>query len=205
MTTNASARTSILAAVRSVRIPDPGLARYEGPETGADLAVRFAENLDAAGGRCIHVAHASGIPGALRSLPGFASARSVVSDVPTLPSRLPTPAPSAPRDLHDLDFALISGGLGVAESGAVWIQPQEALVRAAAFLAPEVALVLSHRDIVADLHRAYARIALGAAGFGCFVAGPSKTADIEQSLVIGAHGPRVLSVLIVGALPDAPD
>ena len=65
------------------------------------------------------------------------------------------------------------------------------------FLASEVVLVVSHSDLVADLHEAYARIELGAAGFGCFVAGPSKTADIEQSLVIGAHGPRTLSVFLV--------
>jgi L-lactate dehydrogenase complex protein LldG len=44
--------------------------------------------------------------------------------------------------------------------------------------------------------RAYTRIDLNTTGFGVFIAGPSKTADIEQSLVIGAHGPVKSTVII---------
>jgi L-lactate dehydrogenase complex protein LldG len=88
------------------------------------------------------------------------------------------------------------GGPSVAESGAVWLTPADALARAALFLAEHLALVVSETEIVSDLHQAYARIDAGAAPFGCFVAGPSKTADIEQVLVIGAHGARTLTVFL---------
>lgn len=51
------------------------------------------------------------------------------------------------------------------------------------------------------MHQAYERLAgLGTnerTNYGTFIAGPSKTADIEQSLVISAQGPRSLDVLIV--------
>jgi L-lactate dehydrogenase complex protein LldG len=44
----------------------------------------------------------------------------------------------------------------------------------------------------------------GSYGFATFIAGPSKTADIEQSLVLGAHGPRSLIVFLIDeGLSDA--
>jgi L-lactate dehydrogenase complex protein LldG len=47
------------------------------------------------------------------------------------------------------------------------------------------------------MHDAYKKVHIDKEGFGLFVCGPSKTADIEQSLVIGAHGPRSLVVLAI--------
>jgi L-lactate dehydrogenase complex protein LldG len=47
------------------------------------------------------------------------------------------------------------------------------------------------------MHQAYERIGNQEYGFGTFIAGPSKTADIEQSLVLGAHGARGLTVFLM--------
>jgi len=47
------------------------------------------------------------------------------------------------------------------------------------------------------MHHAYDRIGDADYGFGLFLAGPSKTADIEQSLVLGAHGSRSMTVFLV--------
>jgi L-lactate dehydrogenase complex protein LldG len=50
---------------------------------------------------------------------------------------------------------------------------------------------------VPTLHEAYQQLAVNEAGYGVFKAGPSKTADIEQSLVIGEHGSMSLLVFII--------
>jgi L-lactate dehydrogenase complex protein LldG len=47
------------------------------------------------------------------------------------------------------------------------------------------------------MHEVYQKINVAEPGYGVFVAGPSKTADIEQSLVIGAHGPRSMVVFLM--------
>lgn len=87
--------------------------------------------------------------------------------------------------------------LGVAENGAVWLPLSRLGARAPAFLAEHVVVVLDRTAIVSDLHEAYDSIDVAGEVFGVFVAGPSKTADIEQSLVIGAQGPKRLTLVLV--------
>jgi L-lactate dehydrogenase complex protein LldG len=96
------------------------------------------------------------------------------------------------------DTVVLRGGPAVAESGAVWWVPRDEAERRAAFLAERVILVVERGALVSNLHEAYRVIDPAATHYGCFVAGPSKTADIEQALVIGAHGPRSLDVYLWG-------
>jgi L-lactate dehydrogenase complex protein LldG len=88
--------------------------------------------------------------------------------------------------------------LGIAESGAVWLGESAVSVRAGLFLTQHLVLVLARQELVPHLHQAYERLGAeaGRTGYGCFLCGPSKTADIEQALVVGAHGPRSLAVVL---------
>ncbi len=108
-----------------------------------------------------------------------------------------------PHALDTLDVVVCGSTLGVAENGAVWIATSDSTLRAALFLATRVVIVVAEEHLVEDLHQAYERIDVRLHTFGAFIAGPSKTADIEQSLVIGAHGPRELTlVLVTHTRPD---
>lgn len=105
--------------------------------------------------------------------------------------------PLEPHAYHDVDVVIAPAQFGVAENGAVWIDAAAVPVRAALFLAQHLVVLLPHGEIVDNMHQAYERIAPGLAdkAFGCFMSGPSKTADIEQALVVGAHGPRSLTIV----------
>jgi L-lactate dehydrogenase complex protein LldG len=155
----------------------------------------FIAALEAAGGTARSIA-ARDLPSALAEYADALGATTIHSTHPDLASRYPGVAPDSPHDLANLDLAVAAGAPAVAESGAVWFTPSDALARAACFLAEHVALVVPSSELVVDLHRAYARIDPAASPFGCFIAGPSKTADIEQVLVIGAHGARSLTVFL---------
>ena len=94
-----------------------------------------------------------------------------------------------------LDVAVLKAECVVAENGAMWVTEGE-IPRATWFLAARMAIVVHERDLVHNLHEAYAKISTPQ-GFGCFISGPSKTADVGQTLVVGAHGPTTLTVFMV--------
>ncbi len=99
--------------------------------------------------------------------------------------------------LADVDVLCIDGQLGVAENGAIWISEDQLPHRVAPFICQHLVIQISNEKLVGTMHSAYLQLGQNTSGFGLFLAGPSKTADIEQSLVIGAHGARSLVVLII--------
>lgn len=98
-------------------------------------------------------------------------------------------------DLKTVEVGVVRGECGVIENGAIWVN--ECVHRVFPFIVEHLVIMLKEEDIVPKMHQAYQKIRINESGFGVFIAGPSKTADIEQSLVIGAHGPRSLSVIII--------
>jgi L-lactate dehydrogenase complex protein LldG len=102
------------------------------------------------------------------------------------------------HDFADVDVAILRGQFGVAENGSIWVTDAEiGAHRVLPFITQHLVLVLEKNKLFKNLHEAYKDLKINETGFGVFIAGPSKTADIEQSLVIGAHGARSLVVYLV--------
>jgi L-lactate dehydrogenase complex protein LldG len=102
-----------------------------------------------------------------------------------------------PHSLQNIELAVIKAHFGVAENGAVWITEDLLNQRVLPFICQHLIIILDDQAIVPTMHEAYERIGDSTYGFGTFIAGPSKTADIEQSLVLGAHGSRSMTVFLL--------
>ncbi|MFP4096079.1 MAG: lactate utilization protein C [Cyclobacteriaceae bacterium] len=102
-----------------------------------------------------------------------------------------------PHELELMDLAVFEGQLGVAENGAIWVNEEDLVHRVAPFITQHLVLLIREDKLVPDMHHAYKALKEQDYGHGVFIAGPSKTADIEQSLVIGAHGPKSLLVIVL--------
>jgi L-lactate dehydrogenase complex protein LldG len=99
-------------------------------------------------------------------------------------------------DLDGTDVGIVKGEIGVAENGCIWI-PQTMKERAVCFISEYLVILLDEQDVVNNMHDAYNRITMNEYGYGTFISGPSKTADIEQALVMGAQAARGVSVIIL--------
>lgn len=191
-----SARDVILAAVRDAR--PPSVARPEPLERGARASGGLSRRdvftaAAAAAGAATVVALPADVSRVIAGAVGAAT--SVLSYADGVRSTISSPGD--PHALDTLDVLVCESALGVAENGAVWIATSDSILRAALFLAARVVIVVPEAALVDDLHQAYERIDVRAHVFGAFIAGPSKTADIEQALVIGAHGPKELTLVLV--------
>lgn len=99
------------------------------------------------------------------------------------------------QDLNNTDVTVVKGDVGVAENGCIWI-PQATKEKAAYFICEYLVIVISRKNIVNNMHEAYKKIEFNNFGFGSFISGPSKTADIEQALVMGAQSARGVTVIL---------
>ncbi len=161
-----------------------------------DLNAQFSESLQSVGGKAVFLDSVADVENKAREL--YPKTTRIVCNINECAiSGDNGNSAKTPHELASIELAIVKGEFAIAENGAVWVQNPENRHRALYFLAENIIIVVEKQNIVATMHEAYARINFTKAGYGTFISGPSKTADIEQSLVIGAHGPKSGYVFLV--------
>lgn len=194
-----SSRDKILAAIAlnqpaSKALPDIAFLKGE----DGNLAERYTTVLSAIGGKVLRIESLDEVKQYIKE--NFTPDQRVVTTLPELKdiAELNTGNTIDPHTLEDIELTVITGHLAVAENGAIWVTEDLTGQRVLPFICQHLAAVIDVKTIVPTMHEAYQRIGSADYGFGTFIAGPSKTADIEQSLVLGAHGPRSMTVFLMG-------
>ena len=157
--------------------------------------MQFMNMTKSVGGNAIEVEKDCDINALIREL--YPDAREIASNLPeiTIATRNPDKVGRA-RDLNGTDVGVIRGVFGVAENACVWI-PQTMKEKAVCFISENLVILLKKSEIVNNMHEAYRRIQFNDYGYGTFISGPSKTADIAQVLVMGAQAARSATILLL--------
>ena len=159
--------------------------------------VQFAKMSEMVGGQVIEVDSGRDVNVLIREL--FPEAKEIASNLPeiTIATRNPDTVGRA-RDLNGTDVGVIRGQFGVAENACIWI-PQTMKEKAVMFISENLVILLPKSQIVNNMHEAYKRIQFDETydGYGTFISGPSKTADIAQVLVMGAQAARSATILLL--------
>lgn len=163
--------------------------------TYPDVLVQFIRMSENVGGQVLEVEAGRDINQLIREF--FPDAKEIASNLPeiTIATRNPDTVGRA-RDLNGTDVGIIRGKFGVAENGCIWV-PQETKEKAVCFISENLVILLPKSQIVNNMHEAYKRIEFNDYGYGTFISGPSKTADIAQVLVMGAQAARSVTVLLL--------
>ena len=170
-----------LSDIKAITYPDPLL--------------QFMNMTKNVGGNAIEVEKGRDINELIREL--YPDAKEIASNLPeiTIATRNPDEVGRA-HDLNGTDVGIIRGMFGVAENACVWI-PQQMKEKAVCFISENLVILLDKKQIVNNMHEAYRRIEFNDYGYGTFISGPSKTADIAQVLVMGAQAARSATVLLI--------
>lgn len=163
--------------------------------TYEDVLRQFIDVSESVGAKIVNIESYESINDLIKKC--YPEAKTISSNLPEV-----TIATSNPDDVEDAqtlngtDVGVIKGEFGVAENGCIWI-PQTMKEKAVCFISENLIIILEKDRILNNMHEAYKQIAFNDYGYGTFISGPSKTADIAQVLVMGAQAARSVTVVLV--------
>lgn len=192
-----SSRESILAAVKQNQpplSPLPDISMFKVSE--ADIASKYTDTFTEIGGQVHTLTFLDAIKEIIPK--HFDISKRMVTTLPELSDIADLISVDAdPHSYEDVELAIIKARFAVAENGAVWLTEHVMGQRIIPYICQHLAVVVNESSLVSTMHDAYSKIASEDYGFGGFIGGPSKTADIEQALVLGAHGPLSMTVFLI--------
>lgn len=167
--------------IKAIRYPDP--------------LVQFISMTQNVGGKVVELEPGQDVNDLIREL--YPDAQEIASNLPEINIATRNPDTiGSPQALNGTDVGVIRGSFGVAENACVWI-PQQMEEKAVCFISENLVILLKKSEIVHNMHEAYKRIEMNEYGYGTFISGPSKTADIAQVLVMGAQAARSATVILM--------
>lgn len=159
-----------------------------------DKINQFIEISKGVGGNAVLLEAGETVNDVIKKL--YPDAKNICSNLPGIEANINPDNFDDPHDLAHIDLSIVKGEMGIAENGSVWI-PQNVKQKVIYFISEYLIIVLDRNSLVNNMHEAYADLKPTEKGFGVFISGPSKTADIEQALVVGAHGAKGVTVILI--------
>ncbi len=159
----------------------------------SDKVEQFVEVSKSVGGNAVVLREGEDINVLIRSL--YPDAGKSASNVPGIDAVINPDDVRTSQELNGISLGIVQGVFGVAENGCVWVV-QNVKERSLYFISEYLVLLIDKDQLVDNMHEAYTKVQFNDYGFGCFISGPSKTADIEQALVVGAHGAKGVTVIL---------
>ena len=191
-----TSREHILSQIRDSRrqsVDMPDLTTIN-PVEYQDRIEKFMRTVEQVGGHAVLLDAGADVNAELRNI--YPSAKVIASSLSYIDADKDPDMVAEASDLADVDLGVVEGRIAVAENGCVWV-PQIMKERAVMFISQSLAIIVDRNDIVSNMHEAYSQIQIPDLGYGCFISGPSKTADIAQALVMGAQAAREVMVVII--------
>lgn len=137
----------------------------------------------------------------------YPEAKVISSNIPTVKAARNPDIVAEAQDLDGTDVGVVEGGVACAENACVWV-PMNMKQKAICFISENLVIIVHRKNIVSNMHEAYEWLKTKGSGiegqtetskygFGSFISGPSKTADIEQALVYGAQAAKGVTIVLV--------
>ncbi|HXC53843.1 MAG TPA: LUD domain-containing protein [Rhizomicrobium sp.] len=195
-----SGREEILSSIRARRLlQTPRPAAYRAPPTTGDLPAIFAKKLSAQFADVRMLESMADVPAAIADI---LRGRNMAAEI-----HIPPDSELAALDLPNVaikreppgafDAAVTVAPFAIAETGTLAYPSGRGAPASWHFRPVLEIVVLRASSVVAELEDVLAALPAGLPSTLNLVSGPSRTGDIEQTMELGAHGPKALAVLVV--------